>query len=454
MTADERSVLRDAVAALMAAALKDLATSDGTPRVRPLPDLQRWWRYGQETFVALRPDAWDAPDRVGTVGWLDTFAEMAVVREAIDADTFLSTRVDTSVGAEFSLKDRPLDRLLIEHLLEPMITAAHTYEFSGPGFQTHYSRLEAGLMVDFVRLVEVVPLSGFVSNMGEIALADGLTLRPTSDPQMSKAIQFLAVPAEFAGLANSVTVSRFHQWALTTEHVYPLHTYKLGMPEQPRGPSFPVLEEPAERLVAALRIVCGGSVVASRSIHLQHDDDFPPTIGATASMSAIGVADISRPTLLLGADQSDAVRQVWHMLEEHAIQQDGALQTAIRRFVIGGSRAHAEDRLIDLSICSEALFLKRVGLEGPEKSRPAAKQAELLLAGDPVLGVRTGDVERFMRGASRLRNAVIHGDGLKFESVKLLNRTTTDALDLVVEDLARVLGRAIYRVLLEATRSD
>jgi len=102
--------------------------------------------------VALRPAAWHLPERVGMVNWLDTFAEMAAVREAIDEDPILGTRVDTPVGTEFSLRQRRLDWLLVKHLLEPMIIATGSYQFDTTVLDLHYSRLEAGLLADVVRL--------------------------------------------------------------------------------------------------------------------------------------------------------------------------------------------------------------------------------------------------------------------------------------------------------------
>src|SRR6266511_6049331 len=114
-----------------------------------------------------------------------------------------------------------------------MIIATRSYQFDAAEFDLHYSRLEAGLLADVIRLVEFVQLNGFTSNMEQVTLPDGLVLRPMTDPQMSQAIQALAVPAEFSGGANTVQVSRFHQWALTTEQTHPIHSYKLGMPERP-----------------------------------------------------------------------------------------------------------------------------------------------------------------------------------------------------------------------------
>ena len=437
---------------MLVAALGDLAEADGAPKVDKMPDHRSWWRYGQESFVALRPNAWHMPERVTTVNWLDTFAEMVAVCEAIDADPILSTRVDTMVGTEFSLQQRRLDWLLVEHLLEPMIVTTRTYEFDEAVFDEHYSRLEAGLLTDIVRLVEFIPLNGFVSSMAEIALPDGVVLLPMTDRQMSRAVQVLAVPAEFSGGPNSVQVSRFHQWAVTKEQSYPVRSYKLGMPEHPQAPSFPSLEEPVQRLVTALRVVCGGSVVATRPIHMQHDDDFPRDVEGSAALPAVGLADVNRPTLLLTEDHVSTVRSVYEMLAAPAVAQDRSLQVALRRFVFAGSKALPEDRLIDLSICSEALFIHRNKTKTMQKANTVAVSGGQLLADDPVLGAERENVERFLKEAYFLRNAEIHGDHLVPKAMTLLSGEKTNDLVRFVADLARLLGRAIQLVLAELTR--
>lgn len=447
-----RDKIQNATAALLVAALRNLAERDGAPRIGVMADLRNWWRHGQESFIALRPNAWHMPERVTVVGWLNTFTEMTAVRNAIDADPVLGTRVDTMVGTEFSLNQRPLDWLLVQHLLEPMIITSSSYDFDEAVFEQHFDRLDAGLRADTIRFVEFIPINGFTTSMSDIALADGVVLRLMTDRQISRAIQVLAVPAEFSGGPNSVQVSRFHQWAVMREQGYPVRSYKQGMPEQTHGPDFPRLEEPAQRLVTAMRIVCGGSAVATRPIHAQHDDDFPPTVGGSAALPAMVAADISRPTQVLTDEQVAAVREVYEMLGIQSVRDDRSLQVALRRFVFAGSKAQPEDRLIDLVICCEALFLKRHGIEGPQKGAPAAANAGRLLAGDPLLKVGRKQVERFVRAAYVLRNAEVHGDHPIRRSMTLLHGATTEDPARFVEDLGVMVGRALHMVLGELSR--
>ena len=443
------TTVRDAVAALVAAALRDLAQHDAVPKVDQLTDMRNWWRYGQESFGTQRPKAWHMPDRVPLVGWLDTFPEMAAVRAAIATDPVLADRIDGMVGTEFSLRNRDFGWLLVQHLLEPIIVTTRTYEFDQDAFDKHFARLDVGLRAETLRLVEFVPLNGFTSSRGPITLPDGVVVREMSDPQMSRAIQVLAVPAEFSGGPNSVQVSRFHQWAMTRERSYPVHTGPL--PEHPTAPDFPSLEEPAQRLVTALRIVCGGPVVATRPIHAQHDEDFPPTLDATAMRSEVVAADIDRPTMLLTDEQVAAVRAVYEMLTGAAVREDRSLQVALRRFVFAGSKAHPEDRLLDLIICCEALFIKRPGVVGKRKKAPASENAARLLADDPVLGAGHDEVKEFVGAAYGLRSALVHADHPVPMSMPLLHGQNTDQLGRFVEDLGLVVGRASHLVLNELT---
>ncbi|MGH3852491.1 MAG: hypothetical protein ACRDR6_03145 [Pseudonocardiaceae bacterium] len=437
--------IRGAIAALMSAALEDLAQRDEAPRIGPMLDAHRWWRQSQQSFVALRRDAWHMPDRVSRVGWLDSFPEMTDVRKLIDADPVIGARVDTRVGTEFSMSAvRRLDWLLVEHLLEPMVVTTRSYQFDEAVFDVHHDRLEAGLLADHVRLVEFLPLNGFISSFEEVELSDSVVLRPMTDRQISAAIRVLAVPAELGGGPNNIEVSWLNQWALMTEHSYPACSGKQGVPEHPIAPPFPSLEDTAYRLVTALRIVCGGSVITTRPIRAQHDDDFPLDIGEIAALPTIATTDLDRPSKLLSREDADALRDVHGLLDSATVRDDRARQTALRRLTFAGLRGLPTDRLIDLIVCAEALFIKRENRTG-NKRKLVAEGAENLLSGDLVLGASPGAVKKFMEDAYTLRNAEVHGDDPTSEILALLNRTSTDKLDDVVDDLERVMRRAIYR---------
>ncbi|MEV6377673.1 hypothetical protein [Micromonospora musae] len=440
--------LHAAVAQLMAAVFSDLAAGDGAPVFATVPDFGEWHRLGQESFVAIRRGAWQMPGRVADYRFVDTFAEMAAVRAAVAADEVLRERVDCLVGVEFALTLRQLGWTLVKHVLEPMVAAIRSYRFDQDAFDAAYSRLEEGLLATRARLVEVVPLNAFTPTAGieEVTLPDGLVLQAMSDRQVSAAIGYLAVPIAFAGGPNSVTVSRFHQWALTRCTSYPVCS-AVDAPAQPTAPDPGALVEPASLLVTALRLVCGGSVTATRAIRCPPDDDFPQGMGPTASLSALPAFDEERPTVL-GQEQVETVREVYGLLAHSAVRENRGLQTALRRLVLAGADRVPTDRLIDLMVCSEVLFIKLPGLPvDPRKQDKIVAGATALLADDPVLQAPPERLEALLRLGYRLRNDEVHGDDPSRRELRTLTGQPTEDLSAVVDDIERVLRRALVRLL-------
>lgn len=443
-----RPELHAAMAQLMAAVLSDLAARDGAPVFATVSDFGEWHRHGQESFVAIRRDVWKMSGRVSDYRFLDTFAEMGAVRAVVAADQVLRERVDCLVGVEFALSLRQLGWTLVKHVLEPMVAASRSYRFDQDAFDAEYSRLEDGLLATWARLVEVVPLNAFTPTAGieAVTLPDGLVLQAMSDRQVSAAIGYLAVPIAFAGGPNSVTVSRFHQWALTRCTSYPVCS-TMDVPAQPTAPESGVLVEPASRLVTALRLVCGGSVTATRAIRCPPDDDFSQGLGPTALLSALPTFDEERPTIL-GREQVEAVREVYGLLAHPAVRENRGLQTALRRLVLAGADRVPTDRLIDLIVCAEVLFIKLPGLPADRRKQDkVVAGATALLADDPVLQAPPERLEALLRLGYRIRNDEMHGDDPSRQELRTLTGQPTDDLSAVVDDIERVLRRALVWLL-------
>jgi hypothetical protein len=434
-----------AVESLVRAVLDRLAGDEGSPRVDRLPDNQRWWRYGQESFVGLRSCAWLMPAYVPIVGWLDSFPEMKAVRAAYAADPVRGPRVDALLGTIASRAARNFDWLFIQHVIEPMVLATGSYEFRNDVFQRVYSRFELGFGASTITMVEFLPLNGFESALPRLELSDGLVLQSMTDGQMDHAISALAVPRIAASSVNGVQISRFDQWALIRSRVLEVVAGHVDVVPADAEP-FPTLLEPASSLIAALRIVCGGSAITTRPMYGQADDEFPMVCGARAVLTSFGAADNTRPTRLMPKD-ADAVRVVYLALRSPAVQQDCALQVAIRRLVIGGTRNDEGDRLIDLSIAAEALFIQRTSLARGTKGDKIAAGAAQMLGNDPQLAVNPAVISDFMAEIYRARNAEIHGDGQRHSRLRRLSGAPTDSLALAVGDAELVMRRAVYLVL-------
>jgi hypothetical protein len=266
-----------------------------------------------------------------------------------------------------------------------------------------------------------------------------------TDTQLSAAINSNAVPRMDGGAVNNARVHRYDQWALMTAHEYPVVAGDhQGSTSQ--APLLPVLDEPAARLVTGLRLVCGGSVVATRSMSAQADDEFPFVPSGTAILSAFTGADNDRPTILLPA-AADAVRNTYSALGLPQVRADKSLQVAIRRLVFAGSRSLDGDRLVDLMTCAEALFIKRANHTSNAKGAPVAQAAAALVADDPELSTNGAHLKRFMLMAYRARNAEVHGDDQPYAPLHRLSGAPTTTLAHVVTDAEHIMRRAISTVL-------
>ena len=391
------------------------------------------------------------PDDVPVVGWLDRFPEMTAVRLAYEANPVLGARVDTSIGTEFNRQRRDFGWLLIEHIIQPMVLATGTYGFDEAVFERLYDEFERGFGAAQIRMVEFLPLNGFESTETVVQLPDGLVLQRMSDAQMSAAIDHLAVPRMSGTGVNSVHVSRFDQWALMRSRTYPVAD---GSPiAAPQPPAFPTLYEPATLLITALRVVCGGSVVATRSMFAQADGEFPIVQGVSAIMNAFDRADNDRPTYLM-TDALDAFKGTYMALSLPGVQADRSLQVALRRLVFAGSRSLDTDRLIDLVMSAEALFIKRANLPRGTKGDKIAAAAADLLAGDPELNAEANRIRAFMGTLYQARNAEIHGEDRPYPSLHLLDGQPTDSMPRVLNDAEKIMRRAILTVLAEYTSPD
>jgi hypothetical protein len=174
------------------------------------------------------------------------------------------------------------------------VEATRSYVFDRGAFDEVYDRVEAGLLTQTVRLLQLVPLLGFETALHpQVTLASGLVIRLMEDAEVSAALQ-TGLPDQATSSATGRTVPQAYQRALVKVSSYPV---RVG--EVPGPVEAPVsIEEEALRLQIALRLVCGGSVTLGRPLQMQHPGDFDADRGYSASLTRVEVPDENRLTIL------------------------------------------------------------------------------------------------------------------------------------------------------------
>jgi hypothetical protein len=432
--------VRDAAAALMVAAMADLAANDSGPVFREYAGRSGWRRSSQETLVLDRQELWEYPPGLFGDRWWDGLPEMEGFRNALASHSELSSRVDELIGFPFGLRRRQLISMLTVELLTPLVEGPRTYTFDRARFDAAYARVEAGLLAETVRLVQAVPLLGFdMAFQPDVRVSDELVIRLMTEAELTAAVQ-AGMPIQASTSTTGRTVSRLHQRALIKVSDHPV---QVGSPAGPVAVPASI-EDDAHRLQIALRLVCGGSITTGRPFQMQHPDDFDAHPGHSATLCNLDLPDENRVTILGTIEQVTQVQEIMTLLASHATAADRPLQMALRRLVSAGSRGLAEDRLVDLMVAAEALFIHGAGLGKTRDKKPfLADGAATLLADDAALGASASAITQFMKDAYKRRNHEVHADPHPPDTARLLDGTLALSLGAIVEDLERLMRRAV-----------
>lgn len=443
--------LHSAAANLVTAVLAALAEREVEPRFVLQRDYRSWKRSQQEVFLGHEHELWQHPIEFSSSDWWRSLPEYQALRAVVEDHDVLRTRLDTLVGFPSTLVHRQLDAVVVQYLLTPVVEAIRAYRFDRDTFEAAYAAVEAGLLTETVRLVEYVPLLGFdiSPSLACASLPDGLTIRPMSDVELSEAVRVMGVPIGQFSSTNSFILSRFHQNALVLERDFPVHS---GSDQHPDAAMRSPFDDAARRMLTTLRVVCGGSVTYGRPMRLQNQEDFDAHRYASAILTEVQHPAEERPTLLVDGAKVEELHEVYALLSEPRILGMRFLQNALRRLVTAGSRVLAEDRLIDLCITAESLFIHHSGLpQTRNKQDHLVAGAKMLLTGDPELDTEDRHIEQLIRDAYRRRNTEVHGDVAATELLCLLDGSTTHDLRALVADLERLLRRSARLFLIRAT---
>ncbi|MEV7322458.1 hypothetical protein [Streptomyces sp. NPDC093970] len=439
---------------LAMAVLAELAETASAPQFGLQRDYRNWRRCQQEIFLAEEREQWWWPNEFSSREWWHRFPAYDVLREVIRDHEVLRSRVDTLVGYPSSLVLRRLDDVVVRYLLTPVVEAARAYRFDSAAFEAAYATMEAGLFAKTVRLVEYVPLLGFDMSqaVSGAPLPDGLTIRPMTDGEVSEALRVMGIPIAQLSGTNSLNLSRFHQNALVLERDLPVHSGHNQHPEA--GASSP-FGAAVDRMLIALRIVCGGSVTYGRPMCMQSREDFDAQPHASSRLTEVHHPVEDRPTILVDAAALGSLGEVYDLLGKPGVQSKKFLLNALRRLIMAGGRAVPEDRLIDLCITAESLFIQHRGLSrSREKREHLVAGAKALLSGDPQLAAEDQHVEQLIEGAYRRRNVEMHGDVAQTGTSRLLDGTATSNLHALVGDFERLLRRAAHLFLIQTAGGD
>lgn len=371
--------------------------------------------------------------------------------QALKDNAVIGPQVGAMVGTVLG-SSRLAEDELIEGILQEVALRGGAIGFDEDSFRSAYAHIEGALYADHLQFKMVAPIFQAQFARLPLALGDGLEINEMSLPELNAVVS--------AGLMARVVRPDSEKDVFHHREAV-MYLYRLPKRVTPATDIaddddddrddhaevmrlFEMTETVVDEVMRALRLVHHGAYSIPGAIHLPltwFDEDQEPR----ADFLQTG----SRHYLMTAAFSDgacDQVESIYRALNEPRVRKHRGVIQAVSRFSFALDKHRAEDRILDMMIAAEALFLSDAGGaadRGELKYRLSLRAAVLL----GTNGREREQIFKFMKLAYDARSAIAHGgspgplrdpDGNQID------------LELFTKYLDRYLRRAIKKAIQEA----
>ena len=381
----------------------------------PNGGLQLLWR---DEEWQLDPDGIYRHHSIGRVGHdpretvhVMQFESYQQLRDAAIASPVVAKHLDTLVGTTSSRTRMELRNLALAALPGDLMSP------TTGGAQDVGSRVQR--VIDFLRRTEFEsvtysPLAGLSLECDQLELEPGLTIERMTPQEVCVALDCHVI-------SQPIPASLFQ---LSDDRAFALKSAYSSPKIIGDNPTVAVTADDSQRsskpeeLLQCLALMTSQRVEAPGSLSIQ----------TKRMLSGFGVSWQHRSMgrgygtgLKLNDEQCAELQRIWRVSHDTQFQQNKAVALAIRRLGFGIQRDRVEDRLIDVFIAAEALYL--TDGSGEVKERGELRYRLALRAAVWSEGALDGwtrrEVFKHMKAGYDLRSAVAHGSNPKPEDIKL-----------------------------------
>ena len=414
-----------AAAILLAEACHDLGP-------QPWMGGSQWVRETEDRFVARER----TQSRIVHCIWfkqkeLGDLAQWSNFVAAVRATTDIAYQLDQLIGTPTSKRRVSADEIH-NHLL---LAFAHHSDDVGDWvrlFDAVYGQFETDLQLREFDYVMVSPLLGLRLEAWPVSLEGGLEMDRLTDPEIADLLHMDALPSASVGMAQT----RFVGIPCGVRMRYPVPKL-VGDSEEPVADPRPRTHALAYEVLEALRIFKRGRVTTSGYLH--YCQQWPQAGSRSVAHVTPGTVAWANVYELKG-NALYSFPNFWR--QYRTAKQWRYVASAVRRFGLAGERERDEDRLVDLMIAAESLFLSGGG-SGESSYRLAMRTAFFV----DVPGYSRHEVYRFMGRASRVRNSVVHGGTPDSGDLRLRDQGVAKTLGEFADAVEDVLRLALHKAI-------
>lgn len=353
-------------------------------------------------------------------------------KELVLADDVWGYQVDKLIGCAMVRNLASLKGILLG-IPTYSLSKTHSVDFAEKYFVERVEMLEQYFQSSSIEVIRIAPLCG-VTISNKISLTDQLSLETITNDQV---IELLNV-----GIISSQQTGQFGDVVHNVPRVAVINRFRLpkvvGETERTESDSKSLgdlwnRQSMDETLVVDLLTLVMEEVVRPLGSLTKPDN-------LTGTINQIQKNDITNAWAIqphmVSEDAEQKLVHLWPILNENIKESRHFLAIAVRRFSQAMTRPSLDDKIIDLMICAEALFLRT---EHSELTHQLAYRAALLLGENSA---KKKELYKFFREAYAMRSKVVHGAKSYTRDSKDIEQLSTTATKL-----AELLRRATLKML-------
>lgn len=423
----------DAAKAYTEKAFEFLAQNSTKIEPSQIPRSKVWVKQGENAFTQ-HDTQWDSKSWLVFIlaDELHSVPEYTTFVTALQSNPAFGGQLDTVVGGVTGGRHVPIGEA-IDRLVLFVMDSVSGFQFDVDAFNKSFEKFEADFQRNEFACFAITPLPGFTSEVAPVLLEDGLELDRMTDGEIIRCLNMgTPVGHDLRGLVHVPEAER-----CAIRHRFP-EVKRVGDSAFSAGVDVErerLSQQPARFLdvLHALRAFKSGRILSHSLVRFS--EDWP--VDGTTSRIGLELGDGRSNDYLLNADEAEALPAFWIAFRK--ARETPFLDAAIRRFGYAGERTRPEDRLIDLMIAAEALFLSdttEAKERGEMRFRLSLRFAWFVEANGAARRKRF----RHIQNAYDARSAFVHGGTPKEKVLELPNKGKVALIRFVdaTEDTLRV----------------
>lgn len=397
------------------------------PWPRTWPDATLWEYQGSDMYIQRpRADPDWTPVFTNLYESLSQLQEYARCVDCLLSDKVTAKQCDVLYGSYWTRFRLTKDRI-VNNIVSSMLRKNVKPTFHWKQYDYYYSRLEDELYSHSITIVRTTPLAGVKGSISGIILDSCISihkLRPADIVRLLNRGMLL-------GDGTREFTSNVPQYAIRIEYKVPKI---LGEGEPPPVPeNIKRYADPniIDDVLQVLRTWKSGEFYPCRSMR-----ESTTTFVSGWSYSRFDGQYAIRSPYTVTARDRKKLPVYWELLHSRGVKGKRFLLVALRRLSIAPTRQNPEDKLIDLAIASEALFMRTSDDDRGEYGFKMAIRAAHFVAKNRTQRQYIFDLFKNFYSS---RSQIVHGNGKKLRLPNRANgqKYTTEELCSEIEGYLR-----------------